>query len=730
MLHDSSTARTLSAIQAVSLRGPGRLTWFGVVLKIHWPLGAWSRETQHAYLAGLLYQQFYCYGHPVPLRSELPLKAALNKTVAEQLVAAHSSRFRWEQGWKISSIQDGFADAGKAGLRALIQPGAWRAKPDGNGKGSEIEVRFPTASFALSPGFCLITAGGSFTESDVVRLYWNMAADAAHRLISGLDSSLGCRGIPYRVKVLTNLAFAARADSCVLYLQHKDFAVVAEDLTRIYQSLSPFVRTAVPAFALELAKGLGVAEHPPGNNSFGQHRCWLLAEGLMLASEAGQKRDEDRLATVRAHFSSCGYSLEQPHLNPGSTFEYALDIRTPSRMWIRTSERGFLEAAVQIGDRLVRNAVWHANRCTWIGYISEGQQVFGSLGSDLYSGTSGIAWFLAELFHVTGKEEFRRTAEGAIRQSFKNASTSSHELGVGLYGGWAGIAYACWRCASLLNLPELCAVPSAVNQLRKMLSDSKAADIVSGLAGAILCLLLLGEEELARDYGSLLVGCARRSRGAFSWKTTEKSSHSHLTGFAHGTAGIAFSLATLYKATGCPDYREAVLGALAYERGYFNSDLGNWPDFRGTRNRREPLQYSCGWCHGAPGIALSRHLCASIFATEVENTLLSERDVALETTRAALIKGLNRKTDFCLCHGMAGNADILALIGLDEDRELVEQVGHLGLERLEADSPAHLGLMTGLAGIGHFYLRLHDKSIPSPLWISSGVPVRHMELSQ
>jgi hypothetical protein len=677
-------------------------------------------------LTGLLYQQFYCYGHPVPLRSVPYPKATLNTATAQQLAAAHSTRFRWEQGWNVHSTEDGFADADRAGLRALLHPGAWRAGTDGNGDG--IEVRFPTASFGLSPGFCLITAGGAFNEPDVVRIYWNVTVEAAHRLIAGLDSSLGRRRIPYRVKVLTNLAFAARADSCVLYLQRKDFDRTAQYLAEIYHSISPFARAAVPVFALGLAEGLGVAEQPPGDESFGQHRCRILAEGLMRAYEAGQTCEEERLGHVQAHFSSLGYSLEQSHLNPCSTFDYVLDIPTPARRQNRASGGTFLEVAEQIGDRLVRDALWHAGRCTWLGNISGARHAFGSLGPDLYSGTSGIAWFLAELFRVTGKVEFCSTAVGAVRQSFEIATKSAGDLGVGLYGGWAGIGYARWRCASLLNRPELWdGVRSAIVRLREIPAVSNVADLLSGEAGAILCLLLLGEEALARDYGLWLLRAARRSRDAFSWKTTGKSLQPHLTGFAHGASGIAFSLATLYKVTSNSTYLEATLGALKYERSYFNPDLGNWPDFRGAGNRREPRQYACAWCHGAPGIALSRHLCASVLATAVKDTLLAERDAALETTRAALLKSLDKNTDLCLCHGMTGNADVLALIGRHDDRELVEQVGLFGAERFEAEGPTYLGLMTGLAGIGHFYLRLHDESVPSPLWISPVVPQHRQE---
>ena len=71
--------------------------------------------------------------------------------------------------------------------------------------------------------------------------------------------------------------------------------------------------------------------------------------------------------------------------------------------------------------------------------------------------------------------------------------------------------------------------------------------------------------------------------------------------------------------------------AFAYERAHFDASEGNWPDLRdepgGTRRGQ---RYMTAWCHGAPGIALSRLRAYELLGDE---TCKDEAITALQTTR-------------------------------------------------------------------------------------------------
>jgi lantibiotic modifying enzyme len=63
------------------------------------------------------------------------------------------------------------------------------------------------------------------------------------------------------------------------------------------------------------------------------------------------------------------------------------------------------------------------------------------------------------------------------------------------------------------------------------------------------------------------------------------------------------------------------------------------------------------WCHGAPGIALSRLRAYEILK---DNAYEAEALVAVETTRHAVeSRRLSANANYSLCHGLAGNAEVL-----------------------------------------------------------------------
>src|SRR5262249_1853773 len=142
-------------------------------------------------------------------------------------------------------------------------------------------------------------------------------------------------------------------------------------------------------------------------------------------------------------------------------------------------------------------------------------------------------------------------------------------------------------------------------------------DLVSGHAGAIVACVLMDKLltkqsalEMATTLGDDLINTAQRSEAGLSWRSVHFPTRRNLTGFSHGTAGVGFALNELSNATGEARFRVAAEQAFLYERDCFDPITGNWPDFRqhpsGRQRTGTALPVATFWCHGAPGIALSR----------------------------------------------------------------------------------------------------------------------------
>jgi lantibiotic modifying enzyme len=398
---------------------------------------------------------------------------------------------------------------------------------------------------------------------------------------------------------------------------------------------------------------------------------------------------------------------------------------------------GLLEVAAAIGGRLAREAIWHGERCNWIGGrlgAGAGGAVLeheAALDGTLYEGTAGVALFLAELHAITGEADARRTALGAIRQ----AIGAMPAPGRALYTGSAGVALAAARIGRLL--PE----PALVDAARELVPDitgptaaDEELDLLNGTSGTIVALLALadllddrGLVDVAVRLGDELVAAGREDAGGLSWKSPGVPTAPSLTGLSHGAAGIAMALVELAAATGEQRFAAAARAGFDYERSTFDPAVGNWPDLRELfpdRPTGEP-GHAAFWCHGGPGIALSRltaleRLGGARWRAEAEAGL----EVSLQSVERALRHGGG---NFSLCHGAAGNAEIVtdgarvlggAWAGSASAAVAVASAG-VALHGAEgpwpggAGSREAVGLMLGIAGTGYFMLRAAGAPVPS-----------------
>lgn len=395
----------------------------------------------------------------------------------------------------------------------------------------------------------------------------------------------------------------------------------------------------------------------------------------------------------------------------------------------------FLESAWQIGARLCRDVFWFEGRCALFDpgtelVAGEYRVVPRSPGPELYEGSAGWALFLAHLFRVTGEKVFRHTAEGAARQALVLADQLDAGCRLGFYAGIPGIAYSClelgactgderWTAAGLRLLREL----------ETEIEDGAPADLVLGLAGALAVLVHScrrpgGAEllPLARRCGEALLAAAVPQPRGQAWPGLEPGPA--LTGFSHGAAGIAWALLELFELTRETCWRDLALAAIEYERSQFDGRRQNWPDLRDPRSPSWPFY----WCHGAPGIGLARFRAFEILG---DPALAAEGELALGSTWADLQNPGSTVRSHCLCHGQLGNAELLlfagTVLGNPHLKGLAGGVAYRVLEAFQRGGRSFTsglrgggeawGLLTGNAGIGHFFLRLYDPARTPPILI-------------
>jgi hypothetical protein len=425
----------------------------------------------------------------------------------------------------------------------------------------------------------------------------------------------------------------------------------------------------------------------------------------------------------------------------------------------------FLEVAERIGGRVARQAIWQEEGgCTWQ-IMSPDRDEPGSrtakaaiASGTLYEGTAGVGLFLAELHAATGGRdpEVRRAAEGALRFALADG-TRLPDGSFGFHGGRVGIAYAAVRGAHLLGVDELRTQAEALleDMVGKEQND-RGLDVIAGAAGAIPALLRLPEwgvsaelaVGIARRLGENLMETAERETGGWAWGTMRGSSIRHLCGYAHGSAGAGHGMLELYRATGDAAYLYGMEQAFLYERRFFSAEASNWPDLRHSelgdylyQNRNEELKerllagnplapqaprYMAAWCHGAPGIGLSR---LRAWAELGDPLYLEEAQAAIVGTRQSLV---DPRMNYSLCHGQGGNAETLVYAAevLDDPalRDEAAQVAVRGWELHEREGKAwpcgtlggvlDPGLLLGESGIGYFFLRLGRPETPSVVFVA------------
>lgn len=285
-------------------------------------------------LQGILYRR--CYSHDFDGRTDFPFDDAAvpQAEVIERLAAANVGREAWDRGWKIYQVgAQGEVSLLKGDRQRVSRPGEYVIEGEPHRRievGMRVSVRVLPESRTLQPGFYFMfgeTPSDSWDEYHTIRYYINAGQDATVEMVGYLTRQLNRFQVPFHMKALSVPGWYSRSDSMVLYGARRDHGIIGRVLAHCPRSILDHLAPATPLFTKRLADGIGLAEDPRTGESFGMHRCRLLAEGIVDAWAEGLQTLSARARAVIKRFSVNGLDIERPYLQNRWTVDLFETIR-------------------------------------------------------------------------------------------------------------------------------------------------------------------------------------------------------------------------------------------------------------------------------------------------------------------------------------------------------------------------------------------------------------------
>ncbi|MBD2345896.1 T3SS effector HopA1 family protein [Anabaena subtropica] len=231
----------------------------------------------------------------------------------------------WNYGWQVVREEsDGTFAVYRDGLTLHVERGGLETNTIDDSVGIQLPKNLVQNGFYMA----VANAGAAPHNQTLVRVYFNLTPDGAVAVMDNLTTHLNAIPVNFTFKALYNPSDYDRYDSAVLYFGKNDYEKVHPVLERLYAENQGHFQEQVPLFTKPIASGLAIAEEPNHrfgeNESFGTHRCQIVANGLLEAWQQGNDTPIGRMTAILQHFSSLNIELQRPYLNA-----YSEDIYTP-----------------------------------------------------------------------------------------------------------------------------------------------------------------------------------------------------------------------------------------------------------------------------------------------------------------------------------------------------------------------------------------------------------------
>ncbi|WP_138498533.1 T3SS effector HopA1 family protein [Nostoc sp. PA-18-2419] len=271
----------------------------------------------------------------LPLNLENNTILGVDLDFYERLDKSNSGEGYFDPGWCVIREENGGSLAvNKGGLRLYIQRDKHLKTIEKDALvGDTVSIKLPKNR--VQNGFYMAVSNVGLNylddvqnQSVTVRIYFNITPEGAVAVMGRLTQQLNELAVPFSFKVLYNPKEYQRYDSGVLYFDRRDYEIVRQVLTNIYQEYQSFFKPEIPLFTKQLAPGLGLAEEPDHKfaiqESFGMNRCQIVANGLLAARHESNDSPQERKQAICDKFSLLGISLDRSYLNSKSEDIYVI----------------------------------------------------------------------------------------------------------------------------------------------------------------------------------------------------------------------------------------------------------------------------------------------------------------------------------------------------------------------------------------------------------------------
>lgn len=268
----------------------------------------------------------------------------------------------------------------------------------------------------------------------------------------------------------------------------------------------------------------------------------------------------------------------------------------------------YVKIARSAGDWIRASTVKKTDGTIWLADPKDAK----SETLDLYSGSPGVILFFVELSKTTKDKSYLKDARSGADYL---AARLPEIKETGLYEGIAGLGFVFLETYRATGDEKYRRAALKVVEMLKQRATEKGAgaqwsettDIISGNAGTGLFLLYAARElkddslrDLAEKIGRRLIEVGKAETVGMKWAMDDKFPRL-MPNFSHGTAGVSYFLATLYRETKRKEFLDAALAGAEYLKSIAETDGDVCLIFHNEPKGKD--LYYLSWCHGPAGTA-------------------------------------------------------------------------------------------------------------------------------